>query len=346
MKLCIFSLISLFLLVACSEDSVNTPKKETIEFYIPNNFPTPEYDLSSNPISYDGFVLGRELFYDPILSADNTISCGTCHQQPSGFTQHGHDLSHGINDLLTLRNSQPIQNLAWQKEFAWDGGIFHLDLFPILPITAENEMGETMNNVVSKLNSSPKYKSLFRNAFEDSLITGNSLLKALSQFQLMCISSNSKYDKVMQGVPGVQFTSEEIAGKLIFDNKCASCHSGVFFTDQTYRNNGLPIGNPDDLGRAMISLNQNDNYKFKVPSLRNIEVTRPYMHDGRFRNLKMVLDHYSSGVVDSPTLDPKLKNAGKLGIELTEVEKELIIAFLLTLTDEEFLRNPKLSEFR
>jgi len=337
MKACIliFTLL-LFAFLSCQNQHV----EPAVQFYVPKNFPKPVYDLSKNPVTTAGFELGKALFYDGILSRDGSISCGSCHQQQSAFTQHGHDLSHGIDDLLTLRNSLPIQNLAWQQEFFWDGGVFDLDLFAISPIEAHNEMDETLPNVLNKLRNHARYPGMFEKAFGTKEITTERFLKALAQFQLMCISANSKYDKYIRN-EGVTLSQEELAGMQIFKQKCATCHAGELFSDFSYRNNGLPIGNPEDTGRERITLSEQDKYKFRVPSLRNVEATRPYMHDGRLRSLEAVLDHYERGIVQSPTLDSQLRN----GIPLSADEKQKIIAFLKTLTDEEFMSNKLLSEF-
>ncbi len=332
-------------LLACQPESIQPSR--TIEFKVPANFPPPVYDLSRNPVTPEGFELGRRLFYDGLLSRDGSISCGFCHQQSSAFTQHGHDISHGIDDKLTLRNALPIQNLAWEKEFFRDGGVFHLDLFAVEPIQNPNEMDENLPNVLEKLRRHAEYPRLFTAAFGSPDITTDRFLKALSQFQLMCISADSKYDKYVRN-EGATLTDTEKAGLALFRQKCASCHSGELFTDHSYRNNGLPVGNPEDTGRHRITLNDADQYKFRVPSLRNVEITRPYMHDGRFRTLEDVLHFYATGVVDSPTLDTLLKNnsGGQPGISLTLVEQQQIIAFLKTLTDRDFLNRKELSEFR
>lgn len=337
MKKIILSIgILIFAFISCQNQNL----EPEIQFSVPKNFPKPVYDLSKNPITNAGFELGKALFYDGLLSKDGSISCGSCHQQQAGFTQHGHDLSHGINDLLTLRNALPIQNLAWQKEFFWDGGVFDLDLFAVSPIEAHNEMDETLPNVLNKLRNHAKYPAMFEKAFGTKEITTVRFLQALSQFELMCVSANSKYDKYIRN-EGVTLTNDELGGLQLFKQKCATCHVGELFSDFSYRNNGLPIGNEEDTGRGRITLNKEDNYKFRVPSLRNVEATRPYMHDGRFRSLETVLDHYEKGIVQSQTLDSQLKN----GIVLTTDEKQKIIAFLKTLTDEEFMSNKLLSEF-
>ncbi|TAH18751.1 MAG: cytochrome-c peroxidase [Cytophagales bacterium] len=344
-EIALLTSILLFAFVSCQkqasvEPEVVVPIVEKVQFTVPKNFPKLTYDLSQNPITTAGFELGKALFYDGILSKDGTISCGSCHIQSSGFTQHGHDLSHGINDLLTLRNSLPIQNLAWQPTFFWDGGVFQLDLFAIAPIEAHNEMDETLPNVLNKLRNTAKYPPMFAKAFGSTEITTGRFLKALSQFQLMCISANSQYDKYIRN-EGVTLSDDELGGLQIFKQKCATCHAGELFSDFSYRNNGLPIGNPEDTGRARITLNEQDKYKFRVPSLRNVEVTLPYMHDGRFRTMEAVLNHYEKGIADSPTLDSQLKK----GIALSAEEKRKLIAFLKTLTDELFIENRLLSEF-
>ncbi len=334
---------TVLVLTGCKQGEDSTPVE--VSFEVPANFPPPQYDLAANPVTPEGFELGRRLFYDGLLSRDGSISCGFCHQQSAGFTQHGHDLSHGIDDRLSLRNALPIQNLAWSREFFWDGGVFHLDLFALQPIENEDEMDERLPNVLNKLRQHDEYPSLFAAAFGSTEITTDRFLRALSQFQLMCVSANAPYDKFVRNEGG-ELSAQQLQGLQLFRQKCASCHSGELFTDDSYRNNGLPVGNPEDTGRHRITLNDGDRYKFRVPSLRNVEKTRPYMHDGRFRNLEAVLDFYDTGVVDSPTLDTLLRQNGRLGIELAEGEKQAIIAFLQSLTDEDFLSNPLLSEFR
>lgn len=341
LKITAFVVCTTILFVACNKNESTSPK--AMPLVMPANFPPLVYDLSANPITEEGFTLGRKLFYDPILSADNTISCGFCHIQGSAFTQHGHRVSHGIDDKVGVRNSPPIMNLGWNTSFFWDGGVFNLDLQPIAPIENPVEMGETMPNVLAKLNASNEYRQLFNKAFGSSEITSGNMLKALSQFMLQCISANSRYDKYVRN-EGVTFTETEKAGLQIFQQKCSSCHSTALFTDNDFHNNGLVPTTVNDSGRFKITLNPNDMYRFKTPSLRNVANTPPYMHDGRLLTLEAVLEHYNSGVSDSPTLDTLLKKNGTLGIPLTQDEKTSLIAFLSTLSDEEFLRDKKLSE--
>ena len=172
------------------------------------------------------------------------------------------------------------------------------------------------------------------------------MLKAMSQFMITMVSNNSKYDKIQRGDIGINYTTAEAAGAQIFEQKCASCHSGALQSNESFINNGLPV-NPqiNDKGRFVVTNNPLDMYKFRVPSLRNIEKTAPYMHDGRFLTLNAVLNHYASGVQNSANLDPLLNQNNSLGIPLNESEKSQLIAFLKTLTDNDFLTNPRFSEF-
>ncbi len=336
-----------FLLYACSNNEEEYILiNESLAFEVPSNFPEPHYDFDANPPTKYGFELGKRLFYDGKLSSNGFISCGFCHEQAFAFTHHGHQFSHGIDDLEGTRNTPPIQNMAFLKEFAWDGATSHLDLFPIIPITNEVEMGETMGNVINKLKADSSYQEAFEMAFDDPEVNTENFLKALGQFMAMMVSSNSRYDKYVRNEEGGQLTDLEKQGLDLFGQKCSSCHGTDLFTDSSFRNNGLPP-NPqlDDVGREEVSGALSDKYKFKVPSLRNIDKTAPYMHDGRFGNLMSVLDFYESGVVDSSTLDPLLKLEGRLGIPLTSNEKEAIIAFLLTLTDETYLNDQRFAEY-
>lgn len=312
-------------------------------FVNPEHFPDPVYDVIKDPVTKESFELGRKLFYEVALSRDNSISCGSCHIQSSAFTQHGHDVSHGIEDRLGSRNSPPIMNLAWNESFFWDGGVFHLDLFSISPITNPVEMDEKIENVLEKLRSKEEYRERFKSVYGSDEITGNQLFKSLSHFMVMCISSNSKYDSIMQKTE-VRFTEVEERGYKVFLNNCSSCHKEPLFTDGSFRNNGLDNKFNPDIGRQTITLDPDDKFKFKVPSLRNLTYTAPYMHDGRFTKIDQVLDHYSKGVQNSHTLDPLLKRNGQLGIPLSADEKLELIAFLKTLDDEYFITRKDLSE--
>jgi len=337
-----FMIIILFLAgtYACRKEVLDT----FIPFQKPGHFPEPVYHFNTNTITKEGFELGRKLFYDSRLSANNTVSCGSCHIQTSAFTHHGHTVSHGIFDQLGTRNAPPIMNLAWNTSFMWDGGIADLDLQSVAPITNPVEMGETMPNVLSKLKNTAEYPALFKKAFDTEEITTAHFLKALSQFMAMCVSSNSKYDSVMHHYGGISFSATEEEGRVIVQQKCGNCHPEPLFTDFSFRNNGLNPGTVNDEGRYLVTQISGDEYKFKVPSLRNLAFTAPYMHDGRFLTLGAVLDHYSSHVQMMPTLDPLLQQNGYIGIPLTTEEKIKIMAFLQTLNDRSFIFDHRFSE--
>ena len=310
-------------------------KPTPIYFQIPKGWPKPNYDFSKNPLTEEGFQLGRQLFYDPILSKDSTISCASCHLQATGFTHVDHSLSHGIDGKIGTRNSMTMMNLAWSKTFMWDGGVNHLDVQALNPITSSVEMNETLKNVVLKLQNSEQYKSLFTAAFGDNTITGQRILKALSQFELMLVSSNSKYDKVMR--KEAVFTNQEQNGYKLFKTNCASCHSEPLFTNGKFENNGIPIDTTlNDVGRQRITEKPEDYLKFKVPTLRNIQFTNPYMHDGRFKKLTEVIKHYNS-LGNEKNLPKKLQKPKRL----SDNERVDLVAFLLTLTDNEFLFNKR-----
>ncbi|XZF13200.1 cytochrome-c peroxidase [Chitinophagaceae bacterium MMS25-I14] len=305
-----------------------------VNFVVPKGWPEPVYDFSKNPLTEDGFKLGRKLFFDPALSRDSSTSCASCHLQFTGFTHVDHALSHGINGLKGTRNSLTIFNEAWSTSFMWDGGVHNLELQPLAPITNAVEMDSKIADVVAKLNSMPSYRGKFAKAFGDSTVTGQRMLKALTQFIVMLQSYNSKYDKYIRKEPGGEMTAQEMNGLLLFRQNCASCHKEPLFTNNGFENNGLAADTElNDRGRMKITRNRDDSLKFKVPSLRNVAMSYPYMHDGRFHSLEQVLDHYTNGIVISRTLSPLLKKPLSLSVQ----DKKNIIAFLQTLTDKDFL---------
>lgn len=305
----------------------------------PSNWPEPVYNFRKNPLDSATVQLGRVLFYDPVLSSDSSVSCASCHSPYNAFTHIDHALSHGVKDRIGTRNSPVLVNLAWGKSFMWDGAVNHLDMQALAPLENHLEMDETLTHVLQKIGRQEKYKLLFKNAFHEEVITGERFLKAISQFMLTLVSSDSKYDRVMRSENGIQFTEQEGKGYALFKKNCASCHTEPLFTNQTFQNNGLAVDSLlRDFGRMKITQKSSDSLKFKVPTLRNIERSAPYMHDGRYRSLQMVLFHYSSDIHSSPTLAPELKK----GINLTEDDKRNIIAFLKTLTDHTFLKNKQL----
>ncbi|MDX2195061.1 MAG: cytochrome c peroxidase [Cytophagales bacterium] len=340
LRLLVFSLT----VVSCGNDEKIEAKKSAESgnlFVAPSHFPKPVYDTDKFPVTKEGFALGKMLFFDDILSADSTISCGACHQQPFAFTHHLHDVSHGIKDRLGTRNAPSLQNMVWQKEFMWDGGVHNLDLQPIAPIENPVEMDNKLSKVIQKLNNTLRYKAMFKSAFDTEEITTERFLNALTQYVTMLVSSKSKYDNYLQGKASL--SSDELKGLQILQTKCSPCHSGVFFTDNSFRNNGLPATQADDKGRYDITQKEEDKYKFKVPSLRNIMKTGPYMHDGRFSTILKVLNHYDNDMKATQNIDTLFTKTSKTGIELSEEEKAKIIIFFQTLTDNSFLSDTSLA---
>ena len=307
---------------------------ERVDIKVPKSWPAPMYDQKKNPLNQYSVALGRMLFYDPVLSKDSTISCASCHSPYNAFAHTDHNISHGIDDRIGIRNAPALMNLAWQPTFMWDGAIHHLDVQALAPIEHPDEMGEKFEHVVNKLNRSSYYPTLFKKAYGSNKITGEHVLKSIAQFMLTLISADSKYDRVMNKKD--VFNDKEMKGYMLYKMHCAECHREPLFTDYSFRNNGLPLDTSlNDFGRMRITLNAIDSLKFKVPTLRNIEYSYPYMHDGRFKKLSQVMNHYTSGIESSATLDPLLKKS----IHLTPEEKVDLIAFLLTLTDKKFIFN-------
>ncbi len=300
----------------------------------PKHFPAPQYNFKNNPFNKASIALGRALFYDPILSKDNSISCASCHSPYNAFAHTDHQLSHGINDQIGTRNAPALFNLAWQNSFMWDGAINHIEVQALAPMSHPKEMAETIEHVVEKLKNKALYKRLFVDAYRDSLITGERLLKALAQFQLSLISANAKYDQVKNGQNS--FTVQEQNGYQLFLKNCNSCHREPLFSTYAFANNGLSVdATLNDIGKGAISHKPEDSLLFKIPSLRNLNYSPPYMHDGRFHSLNQVIKHYTS--IDTTK---KVSENLKQKIMLNAHEQIDIIAFLLTLNDSGFVSNP------
>jgi cytochrome c peroxidase len=294
----------------------------------PYNFPNTEYNFSNNPIDENKISLGRSLFYDPIRSIDSAISCASCHSSFNAFAHTDHSLSHGINDSIGRRNAPALFNLAWHKSFMWDGAINHLDMQSLAPMTSELEMGESLEHILVKLRRSDYYKKKVYDAYNDSIIDTPKMLKSLSQFLLTLVSSNSKFDKVLIGEK--QFTDKEKKGYLIYQNNCAQCHTQPLFSSYDFETNGLAIDTTlNDYGKFEISGNPKDSLLFKIPSLRNLSYTYPYMHDGRFNSLNQVINHYNTDTVLFQS------------IQLNQTQKVDLISFLLTLNDSIFVFDQK-----
>jgi cytochrome c peroxidase len=325
---------------SCKKKEVTTIKTPTpIAFATPNGFPPVQYNFTLNPLTEEGFALGKKIFYDPKLSSDGQVACANCHQQFAAFVQYDHDFAHGVNSQHTLRNPQPLFNLAWHNSFTWDGGVNNIEVQPLIPFEHPKEMNLPMQQVIQKINEDANYKHMYKNAFGDETVNSQRTLKALSQFMLMLVSNNSKYDKVKRGE--ASFTPLENTGYLAFQSKCNSCHAEPLFTDLSYRSTGITIDpNLKDKGRMLITGNVQDSIKFKVPSLRNAELTFPYTHDGRYYSLDRMIDHYRFDVVNDFNTDALVRN--KISINATE--KAGLIAFIKTLTDTTFTKNPRFAE--
>lgn len=306
---------------------------------IPGGFPSPLYSFSDNPLTKEGFELGRKLFYEPRLSIDNLTPCSSCHQQIAGFGTFEHDRSHGVNNSHTLRNAPGLFNLAWSSSYHWDGEYKTLQDAAAQPINGHIEMGESFQGVINKLEADEEYRRDFKKVFGSPFIRPEHILKALTQFTGYLVSADSKYDRVKKG--SAVFTTQELSGYTIYKASCATCHPEPLFTDYSYRNIGLPVDNfLNDFGRIRISGKKEDSLKFKVPTLRNCNISSNYMHDGRFNTLQQCINHYRNGVQQSSTLDPLLTN----GIILTNTEANDLFQFLKTLTDSAFLRDTRFQQ--
>ncbi len=302
-----------------------------------------------NTITNAGATLGRVLFYDVNLSANRTTSCGSCHHQEHGFADPKAG-SRGHTGLFTPRNASHIVNLRYLNRFFWDNRVNGLENQVLLPLQDVLEMGMTLDVLVNRLKSIPYYESLFVNAFGDDEITSERISLALAQFVRSILSYQTKYD---EGVPlnFSNFTEEELVGLELFtsnNTECNHCHLTANFFLNDVLNTGLDAEYSDN-GRGLITGNESDNGKFKVPSLRNVELTGPYMHDGRFATLEDVLEHYSTGVAAHPNLDDRLTTDGHVGgnprhLNLTTAEKGALVAFLKTLTDHTMANDPKFGD--
>lgn len=330
----VFLLLILFF--SCKRDDVSALKSVPIKV---EGFP----DALLNPnnlTTEQGVSLGKMLFYDPILSVDSTQSCASCHQQQHSFVDENKALSIGVAGIAGERNASALINLAWNKNFFWDGRNKTLEEQALGPVINPLEMNEKWENVIKKLEAHPTYPSLFYQAFNEKKgITKELVAAAIAQFERTLISANSKFDQYYAGKITLS-ESEQLGKDLFFSEKaeCFHCHGVPLFTDNLPHNNGLDSVHKD-LGYQMVSGQSKDEGKFITPTLRNIEFTAPYMHDGRFNTLEEVIDFYSDGVQYHPTVDPLIKHAKAGGFQFTEQEKKALVAFLKTLSDREFLKN-------
>ena len=346
MKRIIYTLLLLgTFLVACGPDEEPQveydPTLFTFDF---GSFPNPNLPADNLPTNA-GVQLGRMLFYEKALSKDGSMACADCHQQKDMFSDI-RQFSIGVEELPGKRQAMPLFNLAWHKNgMFWDGRAPLVRDQALKPIQDPLEMNETLENVVEKLNAQQKYRDQFIRAFGDDIITAERVGLAIEQFEFTMISNNSKFDKFQKGE--VTLNESEERGRILFfqefdpflgqkGGECFHCHGGFNFTNDQYMNNGLDSdGDFTDLGRFEVTHDPLDNARFKVPSLRNIALTPPYMHDGRFETLEEVIEHYATGVKQSSTLDELMfHNIEPGGLPLTAEDKADLVAFLRTLTDE------------
>ena len=299
---------------------------------IPPGFPDMNIP-EDNPMTEEGIFLGEKLFFDPILSVDSTVACASCHAPMSAFTDPV-PFSDGVAGRTT-RNSMPIINAGWMKTLFWDGRAVSLEDQALAPVENATEMGESWDHVINKLERHPLYPALFEAAFGTDDITEKRAARAIAQYERTLISARSKYDLFLE--QKATLTAEERLGRSLFFTEkadCFHCHGTRLFTDNRYHNNGLDAS-PEDIGLAAITEDPSDVGKFKTPTLRNLVYTAPYMHDGRFNTLKEVVDFYNEGTQASSTIDPLIGPDRRLN--LTQTEKDALVAFLETLSDPEFL---------
>lgn len=351
----IFSLLILFLLTACRKDKIGfeaTPYK----LDIPNHFPAMPIP-NDNPLTVEGVELGRYLFYEKRLSGDNSMNCASCHLAQFSFSDPN-QFSKGIDGISGNRQSMALINLGWENFFFWDGRKSTLEDQILEPVPNPIEMHQSWKDAAEKLNADVLYRNRFFKAFNEEGIDSIKVAKALAQFIRTMISSESKFDVMYKFENKIPLNNsektilstvdnEEWAGYDLFKSlngaDCFHCHNGPLMRVKKFSNNGLDA-TFSDLGRGGVTGNQNDYGKFKVPTLRNIALTAPYMHDGRFATLDEVIEHYSSGVKHSNTIDPLIEFASQGGVQLDVQEKYLLKKFLLTLTDYNFTNNPKFKD--
>lgn len=350
-----YGLLLLLILIfqGCAEDPFVTDPElpvgpEQVVLEVPQRYqnllPPPNIP-PENPLTQAGVKLGRMLFYDPILSKDSTQSCASCHGQDFSFTDHGLPFSVGVEGQEGIRNAMPIINLAWSDSFFWDGRAPSLEVQALDPVPDPIEMHGNWFDIMERLERHPEYPELFREAFGEISITPTYVVRAIAQFERTVISFGAPFDEayaLSSQLPGLSAAARR--GWIIFNSEaangggdCFHCHSPpVLFTNDQFINNGLDSTYANDKGLFRVTGDPNDIGRFKVPTLRNLLYTAPYMHDGRFETLEEVMDFYSEGVIANPYVDPLMKEARRGGVHLTEQQKQDLLAFLITLTDPDF----------
>ena len=373
-----FTIIITILVIACNKNKTDLVQEDPVEKYLnlpvnPFNYANPAMPAyllappiqgqsntpADNRVSDWGATLGRVLFYDKNLSKNKTISCASCHHQENAFSDF-ETLSKGFDGGLTGRNSMSLIDAIYYPNgrFFWDQRAATLEQQVLMPIQDLVEMGITLDTLVKRVQDQPFYPTLFTKAFGNSAINSTQISKALSQFVRSIVSYQSKYDQGRQTLPAApapppnavfpNFTAQENRGKEIFLSPiggCAPCHGSETFTGPEAKNNGLDAMSTTDRGFGAVTNNAIDNGLFKVTSLRNVELTAPYMHDGRFTTLEQVVEHYNSGVRDHPNLSPQLRLPGgqPRQLNISNADKAALVAFLKTLTDRNVTTDVKYS---
>lgn len=331
-------------LLACQPASDSSPALPITATRV--QFRTPFADslphAAQSPLTRESIELGRRLFYEKRLSGNGKVACASCHIQSLGFADGVALSENGVSGHRQRRHAPALINLAFGEQMFWDGGATNLETQLLGPLTSEDEMAADMRQVVAFLNADPNYRKWFRAAFAVDSVESIHVLWALGQFERVLISFDSKYDRVRAGQ--TTFTESEAKGHALYQANCASCHSEGLLTDHQHHNNGLDatdrfaFTDPENerWGRYRITLDSADIGRYKTPTLRNVSVTAPYMHDGRFATLDQVLGHYTQGIRSSRTLAPQLRG----GLDLSPADQQALIAFLHTLTDTTFLTHP------
>ena len=308
-------------------------------FAMAGTFPMPALPRD-NPLIEERIALGRRLFQETALSADRSISCASCHAAATGFSD-SRRFSSGVRGQLGTRQSMALINLAWKREFFWDGRARSLRDQVLIPIQDPTEMAETLEAVVGKLSGIPEYPALFEKAFGTPRIDAERIALALEQFVLTLTGFRSRFDGSIQGKASLSDLERRGLELFMTENEprmgqrgadCFHCHGGMLFTDHQFHDNGLDL-EPSDPGRAGVTRRNSDRGKFVTPTLRNIARTAPYMHDGRFQTLEEVVRHYSEGVQASPNLDPNLAKHTAGGLHLSPDDQSALVAFLKTLSE-------------
>lgn len=302
---------------------------------IPNGFPEMIHP-SDNPLTEEGIALGKYLFNNPILSHSNGLACTSCHQQENSFSNSG-NFSSNVNGVAVNRNAMALINLGWVNNLAWDGRNTGLESKILGTITNPFAMNGTSDSLKVRAEKDTEFMTLFNAAFNNETITIENAAKGLAQYLRTLVTVNSKFDEYLKGE--VQLTASELGGYATFNSEkgdCFHCHGTQQFASNLFHNNGLDPEPFTDLGLGAITGNAVDYGKYRATTLRNIEYTAPYMHDGRFATLEEVVEHYNSGGTYSSTIDPKMKKVG-IGLQLTNQEKQDLVAYLKTLTDIDFI---------